>query len=613
MRNQEPRNMDITKHILGVLMAATCVSGSARAAEPGVKKDFDPYTETKQQYDARAQWFRDAKVGVFIHWNPSSLIGKEVSWCRNEYGREKYDALYKQFTAEKFDADVWAKLFHESGIRYAVVVPKHHDGFCMFDTKTSDYNVMHSPFGRDYVKEIAAACGSNDVRFGLYYSILDWWNPAYKGTAGADLTDYLNVFKAHMTELLGKYGPVGCIWFDGNWEASWTHAYGREMYAFVRRLQPGTLLGNRIEPKPRTPEPELLGSGEAGVRINGDLPYVSSFYDAPDAVGDYQAREMMYGNYYAKKAWDSCYNVSPPPDAPNAGWSWVPPPRPRPVAELANWIIQCIGRDGNALLGIGPRPDGTIDPGTAARLLELGDWLKHNSGAIYGTRGGPYLPGMWGASTRKGNKVFLFVQKWKKGELSLPALPVAVKSARLIAGGSVTYGKNGNAWEIRVTEMFQRPIATIVELTLAKDAMALPVVEVPKPKNFAQGKPVEVSSVWPGRVEKDLKPAHITDGNPDTLWAAEEKSREAWVTIDLQKACTVEEVMLSDAPYGRTQEFDLETKVGGAWQELASGSTIGPELRLTFAPVKARWFRLTIRKASDTPTLAEFQLLSSTP
>ena len=196
-----------------------------------MNQPIDVPTETTEQYNARAKWFRDAKVGVFVHWNPSSIIGREISWCRDDYGHEKYDSLYKEFRAEKFQADEWIKLFHESGIRYAVLVPKHHDGFSMWDTKTSDYSVMHTPFGRDYIKEISAACQKGGVQFCLYYSIMDWWNPKYSGKAGADLTAYKNdVFKPHVWELLTHYGHVGCIWFDGNWEASWSHADGREMY-----------------------------------------------------------------------------------------------------------------------------------------------------------------------------------------------------------------------------------------------------------------------------------------------------------------------------------------------------------------------------------------------
>lgn len=560
---------------------------------------FDPFHETPGEYAARAQWMRDAKVGVFVHWNPSSLIAQEISWSRNDYGADKYDQLYKQFKGEKFNADEWVKLFYDSGIRYAVIVSKHHDGFSMFDTKVpscSEHDVMKSPFGRDYVKEMSDACHRGGVKFCLYYSVLDWWNTNYSGKAGADLTAYKEeVFKPQMRELLTKYGDVGYIWFDGSWEDSWTHADGREMYGFIRRLQPATLIGNRIEPRPWA--------------YTDGVPDVDSMYPGPGGVGDFEAREWELGDYDASKAWDKCLQLAPA--SPYGGWSWDGDAmKLRSCDDIIECLIECIGRDGGLLLGVGPRPDGTIDPTHAARMLEFGDWLKLNGEAVYGTRGGPYLPGDWGVSTRKGHKVFLFIESWKGNTCKLPVLPYGVKSARLITRGSVKVEKDGGDLVVRVPEAFHRPAATIVELTLDRDAMKLPVIQVPEPKNLALGKPVEVSSFWPGR-EEELNKTHITDGNPATLWAAKEEARDAWVIVDLQQECEVSRAMLSDAPYGRTQAFDLEAQVGGEWRKVAEGSTIGIKLNLEFPPVKARFFRLNIRKASDTPTLAEFQLFGN--
>jgi alpha-L-fucosidase len=562
--------------------------------------DFDPFAQTPQEYAARAQWFRDAKFGVFIHWNPSSLVGQEISWCRDKVGREKYDALYKEFKGERFNADEWVRLFHEAGIRYAVLVPKHHDGFCMFDTKTSDYSVMRSPFGRDYIKEMSDACARSDVRFCLYYSILDWWNPAYSGAAGADLTRYKNeVFKPHMQELLTKYGPVGCIWFDGHWEASWTHADGREMYGFIRRLQPATLLGNRIDQKASADGPNCKWTG-------------SFFNGAPDPVGDYQAREVDLGTYYTDKAWDCCFSLC----GVNSRWSWFPPMNPRPLPEVLGWLIQCIGRDGNLLLGVGPRPDGTISPDNAAALLDIGDWLKLNGEAVYGTRGGPYLPGDWGVSTRKDNKVFLFVTRWAGESLVLPALPAKVKAARLITRGTVAADQEGADLTIRVPESFQRPVATIVELTMDRETLPLAVVEVPDrdPQGrrlLSKDKPATVSGVWPGREDADLKVVHINDGNFDTLWAGPEASRDGWVQIDLGEEREVEAVVVDDHSYNRTRKFEVQAQVGGEWTALATGTTIGSRKHLDFAPVKSRLFRLAIQEATDTPVVNEFQIFGA--
>ena len=589
-----------------ILAAAAVVLGSILPAAS--RADVSVPNETPEQFDRRAQWFRDAKIGVFIHWNPSVIIEREISWCRNEYGREKYDQLYKRFNPPRFDADEWIRIFRDGGIRYAVFVPKHHDGFCMFRTKTYDYNVMNTPWGRDFTKEVAEACRKGGVRFCLYYSVLDWWNKDYSPKAGADLTKYVeNTFKPHMRELLTQYGPVGAIWFDGNWEASWTRAHALDVAKVIRELQPELLIGNRLEPKARRPGPEVSNTGEPGVAINGDLPFVSSFYDAPDAIGDYQAREMMFGHYYDKKAWDSCYNFAPTPAAPNGAWSWLAGAKPRPLHEIVNWIVQCIGRDGNALLGIGPKPDGTIDAASAVRLKELGAWVRANEPAIYGTRGGPWLPSDYGVSTRKGDKVYLFLQTGRSETVKLPALSVAVKSAKLLGGASIAVQQQGGQVVLRVPAAQRKPMFTVVELTMAGSVAKAPVVAVPGLRDVSQGKPVEVSSFWAGRPELDAR--HITDGNMGTMWATTEKARSGSVTVDLGQPTAVSALRLSDAPYGRTRKFDVEVEVGNGWKRVATGATIGADLRVDFDSATTRRVRLNIREATDTPTLANLTVL----
>jgi alpha-L-fucosidase len=567
-------------HLL-IFLASSSLSSAA----------FDPFTETTSEYNSRAQWMRDAKFGVFLHWNPSSLVGGEISWCRDSVGRTTYDALYQNFQAENFNADQWVTLFHNAGIRYAVVVPKHHDGFSMFNTATSSYNVMNSPFGRDYVKEMADACGRSDVRFCLYYSVLDWWNPLYSSAAGADLTRYKNeVFKPHMRELLSNYGPVGCIWFDGHWDASWTHADGREMYSYVRNLQPSTLIGNRIDQKATADGPYCSWTG-------------SFFNGAPDPVGDYQAREVDLGKYYTGKAWDSCFSLC----GVNSKWSWVPPMNPRPLSEVIGWLVQCIGRDGSMLLGVGPRADGTIDPASSARLLEVGSWMTSNGDAVYGTRGGPYLPGDWCVSTRKGNKVFLFVTKWSGETLSLPALPANVVSSRLIGGPTVPITSTGSKWNLTVPESSRTAIVTIVELTLDQDAMAMNTIALPGLKLVSSGKPVVASGEWLGR-ETELSKNHVNDGNFNSIWAGPENSRSGWVEIDLGEDHLIEDVLLDDGPYQRCEAFQVQAQIAGVWQTIVGGTNIGARKDLGFAPTLARRFRLMISQANEVPTLAEFQL-----
>ncbi len=591
----------------GLLLAGAAARAQAPAAP---RPDFDPYHETPAQYDARAQWFRDAKFGVFLHWTPSVQCGGEVSWImRQDMGdmprvpKEVYMNLPKTFDPQKFDPKAWVRLFEEAGIRYAVIVPKHHDGFAMWDTSVQpgpeNWTIMRTPFHRDYIKEMSDACRGSRVKFCLYYSVLDWTSPLYHAEAGADLAAYKDqVFKPHMKELLTRYGEIGCIWFDGHWDPSWTHENGKEMYGYIRRLQPGTLLGNRIDAK-----------------SNGSpvCQWTGSFWHGPDPVGDYQAREMDVGEFYMEKAWDSCYNLRA---NPCGSWSWIKDPYNWPVRtrdDVLGRLMDCIGRDGNLLLGVGPREDGTIDPDDAMALREIGLWLKENGEAVYGTRGGPWKPGPWGVSTRKGNQVYLFVRDLPPdGTLILPPLPAALKGARMLTSGAPVQAAAGaDEWTVFIPRG-RRSLgpAAIVELTLDRPALAIPAVSststmVP----ISEGKPVVVSSLWAGRPE--LSPRHITDGNGQTIWAAAEADRSATATVDLQGEHAITRVSFSDAPYRRTRAYAIEALLAdGTWKRLAEGTetNFAGVADVAVHQLKASKVRVRILKASDTPVIAEIQV-----
>ena len=582
------------------LLARTAALPQPPQAPPG----FDAFHETPEAYDARAKWLRDAKLGVFLHWNPAVNCGGEISWIMKQdmgdmprVAPEVYNELYKKFDPEHFDPKAWVRLFEEAGIRYAVVVPKHHDGFAMWDTEVPGRNVMETPFHRDYIKEVAEACNGSQVRFCLYYSILDWVSPKYSPKAGADLTAYKNeVFKPHMKELLTRYGNVGCIWFDGHWDASWTHENAREMYSYIRHLQPDTLLGNRIDQK-----------------SNGSdvCAWTGSFFHGPDPVGDYQAREMDVGKFYMGKAWDNCYNLRA---NPCGSWSWIKDPYNWPTRtrdDVIGKLIECIGRDGSLLLGLGPREDGTIDREDAFALRNIGLWMKENGEAVYGTRGGPWMPGPWGVSTRKGNKAFLFVQRLEDGNLTLPALPARIQSARMLQGAPVDCTVVDGNMKIHIPRGRRNlSPAAIVELTLDQDALQLTPIPTDASASLSLGKPVEVSSSWPGRDQKELKPAHITDGDESTIWAAAEAERSAAVTVDLGGERIVRKIVFSDAPYRRTRAFDVEAMTGGTWKKLGEGTetNFSGSAEITVPDLKATKIRLNIRKASDTPTVAEIRV-----
>jgi len=240
-------------------------------------------------------------------------------------------------------------------------------------------------------------------------------------------------------------------------------------------------------------------------------------------------------------------------------------------------------------------------------LDAVGRWVNANSEAINGADASPFDRFQFnGRCTQKPGVLYLHVFTWPKDGQILVPVTNTVKRAYLLADGghealNVTSAENGVA--IALPAEAPDPIDTVVALEI--DGKPKAVVS----ENLAANKPVEVSSVWPGR-EEELNKSHTTDGNMETLWAAEEPARSAWVKVDLQKEQEVSAIMLSDAPYGRTRTFDLDAQIDGEWKHLVGGTTIGDKLYLSFPKVKARLFRLNIRQASDTPTLAEFQIFA---
>jgi len=591
--------------ILTVMLCATLGAQATKLPQPkSAPKGFDLFNETTEQYDERAKWLRDGKFGVFLHFNPAVNCGGEVSWIMKQdmgdmprVSPEVYNKLPEIFNPKKFDAKEWVKLFEEAGFRYSVIVPKHHDGYVMWNTKVPGKNVMQTPFGRDYIKEIAEAFHGSKVRFGLYYSILDWSNKKYSGAPGADLTAYKNeVFKPHMKELLSNYGDVACIWFDGHWDGSWKHKDAKEMYAYIRQLQPKTLMGNRIDEKASNSK---------------ECAWTGSFWHGPDPVGDYQAREMNVGEFYMDKAWDNCYNLRA---NPCGSWSWIKDKYNWPVRsrnDVLGKLIDCIGRDGGLLLGVGPREDGTIDKEDAFALRNIGLWLEEYGEAVYGTRGGPWMPGPWGVSTRKENKVYVFVKKMNNGQVTLPALQAKVLFARMLQGAPIKCEQKDGYLNLSIPRG-RRNIepAAIVELTIDRNALELPAILSSTISSLAVGKPVTVSSVWTGRDKTDLKPAFITDGNVKTLWAAEESSREATATVDLGKIHSINKISFSDAPYRRTRDYLIQVFVGNSWKTVGEGTetNFSGTAEVELDGIEASKVRVIIRKASDTPVISEIQV-----
>lgn len=414
-----------------------------------------------------AQW-RSLRFGMFIHWGPVSLTGKEIGWSRASETTDtatrwqEYDELCKRFDPERFDAGAWADLAVDAGMKYMVFTSKHHDGFCMWDSEYTDYDIMETPFGRDVMGELAAACKKRGIAFGPYHSICDWRHPDYGYSHRAkpgfepeggepDFGRYFAYLKNQLAEMQRKYGPFLVFWFDGEWEAPWTREHGVELNNYCKRLQPDALVNNRVD------------KGRRGMQ---------GMFEGEGYAGDFGTPEQEIGAFNLETPWETCMTIG-------KQWAWKPDDEVKTLKECLTVLVNAAGGDGNLLLNVGPRPDGRIEPGQADRLREMGAWLEIHGDGIYGTRGGPYKPGAWGASTRKGNRITLFLTDTRRETFRFPAPGADIAAADLKTGGRLEFAEAGEFLEIAVLGAPADEPVRVVALETGGNAETLPPMDVP--------------------------------------------------------------------------------------------------------------------------------------
>jgi alpha-L-fucosidase len=371
--------------------------------------------------EERLKWWHEARFGLFIHWGLYSLLegkwqGKEIpsigEWImRNaRIPIAEYERLAGEFNPVKFDAEAWAELARLAGMKYLVITAKHHEGFCMFDSASNPYNIVkQTPFKRDPMKELAAACNKRGIRMCFYYSqALDWHAPGGAGhwdeigtgpgwlsyaRPPEDFQKYLDdVVKPNLTELLTHYGPIGLIWFDT--PVAITPEQSRSLRDLVHQLQP-----------------ECLVSG----RVGHDVGDYGSLGDNEHPVGK------------VKGAWET-------PATLNDTWGYKASDQNwKSLDYLLELLVNCASKGVNYLLNVGPTAEGVIPQPSVELLKQMGAWLDRNGEAIYGTRASPFLvdPG-WGRVTCKGETLYLLIKEWPAGELKLCGLRNKVRSARVI-------------------------------------------------------------------------------------------------------------------------------------------------------------------------------------
>jgi len=384
-------------------------------------------TETKREKDERMMWWRDAGFGMFIHWGLYAIPAGEykgkttyAEWIQEQADItvEEYEKYAAQFNPVDFNAEEWVKMAKEAGMNYIVITSKHHDGFSLWNSKVSDYDIVDStPFKRDVLNELADACAKEGIVLCFYHSIMDWHHPDAQGINFPDynygdgpnpnFSNYSeNYMKPQLKELLTNYGDIGVLWFDGEWINEWTEPQGKELYNFVRNLQPHIIINNRV------------GKGRQGMAgMNA--------YD--DAAGDFGTPEQEILDQSTKLDWESCMTM-------NDHWGFNKHDKNFKSTEaLIKNLIDIAAKGGNYLLNIGPTAQGSFPEESIYRLKEIGEWMNINSEIIHNSRGTKnYIENesIYYIKSKDGKNIYAVLTEW-------PGKNISIKYAQPVPGSKI--------------------------------------------------------------------------------------------------------------------------------------------------------------------------------
>ena len=419
------------------------------------------YKPSDENVKAR-EWFEDARFGLFIHWGVYSVLG-DGEWVMNNQNIsiEEYEKLPSFFNPVYFDAEEWVLMAKDAGMKYITITSRHHDGFSMFDSKASDYNIVKkTPYGKDVLKMLAEACRKHELKLFFYYSQLDWYRDDYypRGRTGNGINgrgegnwdDYINFMKSQLTELLTNYGEIGGIWFDGEWDQfKWDgKRFGEpmadfklgEVYSLIHELQPQALIGSNhhLAPNP----------GEDFQMFEKDLPGRStkSFATSADDIGTLPL--------------EVCETI-------NGSWGFnLKDRKHKSKKELVQYLIKASGYDSNLLLNVGPMPNGRIQKEHIKSLSEIGQWVKLNGETIYGTSRGPIDPTDEIASTQKDNTIYIHLLDNKSTYFIEGYNPKIKKITYYHSNKKVSYQKTKYGLIINVNQDELNEIDTIIKLEI---------------------------------------------------------------------------------------------------------------------------------------------------
>jgi len=430
--------------------------------------------ESKADKDIRMKWWRDARFGMFIHWGLYAVPAGEwkgasnhAEWIRTsaQIPLEEYNQFIPQFNPVSFNAEAWVQMAKDAGMKYITITSKHHDGFCLWDSKQTQFDVMSTPFKRDILKELADACRKiGGIKLCFYHSIMDWHHPDYnerrewekdRPVDGTDREKYITYMKNQLRELVTNYGDIGVIWFDGEWENFWTHKDGKNLYNYVRSLKPGIIINNRVD-KGR--------SGMAGMTTEGDY------------AGDFGTPEQEIPETGLPGVdWESCMTM-------NNNWGFNKADKNfKSNKDLIQKLVDIASKGGNFLLNIGPKADGSFPQESIDRLKFMGDWMKINGESVYGTTASPFEHTNWGRVTQKkiGGNTRLYLHVFdlpKDGKLQLSGIANKPLKVYGLAGKkNILFTTKENTITIPVTSIVVDTINTVIVV----DIKGKPLVYMP--------------------------------------------------------------------------------------------------------------------------------------
>lgn len=428
----------------------------------------------RDSYNKRMEWFKNDRFGMFIHWGLYSIPARG-EWIRSteKMSIEDYEQYFKEFNPKSFEPKEWANLAKEAGMKYAVLTAKHHDGFCLFDSKFTDYKSTNTISGRDFVREYLEAFRKEGIKVGLYFSLIDWHHPDYphyndmhhpmrvnKEYEGIvhNFDNYLEYMHAQIKELCTEYGKLDMMWFDFSYgDMNGEKWQATKLMEMVRTYQPDIIVDNRLE---------VSGEGFGSIATKNPTPY-SGDYVSPEQIIPPNGLFDEEGN---ELAWEACITM-------NDNWGYTALDKNfKPASTIIKKLVECVSKNGNILLNVGPDANGRIPKESVQILKEIGSWMKYNSKSIYGCRASRLPKPENGRITQNGKKLYYHITENSIGYIPLYGINLSeVEKIRLLYDG--TELKIINNWivinypdtvfvNISKTPYLPDSIDTVVEVTL---------------------------------------------------------------------------------------------------------------------------------------------------